>query len=49
MNNLLKKYTKLKIAELCGVQRKTVHNWFVKNNMPFWAIEKLGFEINERL
>ena len=49
MNKLLKKYTKLKIAELCGVQPKTVHNWFKKKNIPFWAIEKLGFEIKDCL
>ena len=46
MNKLLETYTKLRIAELCGVQPKTVHNWFVKNNMPFWAIERLGYEVS---
>ena len=47
MNKILQHYTKLRIAKICGVQPKTVHNWFVKNNMPFWAIEKLGFEVSE--
>ena len=48
MNKLLEKYTKLRIAEICEVQPKTVHNWFVKNNMPFWALEKLDFHIVSR-
>ena len=43
MGKLLKKYTKLRIAEICGVQPKTVHNWFAKNNMPYWAFKKLGY------
>ena len=47
MNKLLKKYTKLRISEICGVQPKTVHNWFKLNSMPFWAVEKLDFEIKE--
>ncbi len=47
MDIILKYYTKLRIAEICGVQPKTVHNWFVKNNMPHWAIERLGFKICE--
>lgn len=47
MNKLLIKYTKLRIAELCEVQPKTVHNWFKKNNIPHWAIEILGFTIED--
>lgn len=48
MDKLLQHYTKLRIAEICGVQPKTVHNWFVNENMPFWAIERLGFEIQKK-
>ena len=48
MDKLLEAYTKLRIAEICGVQPKTVHNWFVKNNMPYWAIERLNFEIQHK-
>lgn len=44
MNKILGKYTKLRIAEICGVQPKTVYNWFEKKNMPYWAFRKLGYE-----
>jgi hypothetical protein len=47
MNKILKHYTKLRIAEICEVQPKTVHNWFVKDNMPHWAIDRLGFTITK--
>ena len=43
MNNILKHYTKTQIQKLCGVSHGTVYNWINRNNMPMWAIERLGF------
>ena len=45
MNKILKHYTKAEIIRKCGVSHGTVYNWINKNNMPMWAIERLGFEL----
>ena len=45
MKKILEYYTKAQITRKCGVTHATAYNWFNNNNMPYWAIEKLGFEI----
>jgi predicted DNA-binding transcriptional regulator AlpA len=43
MNKILKHYTMTEIIKLCGISKGTAYNWRNKNNMPMWAIERLGF------
>ena len=45
MEHILKQYSKEEIKRLCGVSHGTVYNWINKNNMPMWAIERLGYKI----
>jgi len=34
-----------RIADVCKVTERTVYNWINRDNMPFWAVRKLGYEI----
>jgi transposase len=48
MNNILKHYTITQIIKLCGISQGTAYNWKNKNNMPMWAIERLGFDVTKK-
>jgi len=45
MIKILEKYNKAEISRICGVSYPTVFNWINNNNIPLWAVEKLGFKI----
>lgn len=45
IEEITKTYPKKIICEICCVSHSTVYNWINKNNMPMWAIEKLGFKV----
>lgn len=45
MEEILKKYTKSEVSEICGVSYVTVIKWCKTKNIPLKHIEKLGFKI----
>ena len=45
MDKILKQYSKADIMRICEVSKGTTYNWENKNNMPMWAIERLGYKI----
>lgn len=48
MEKILQYYSKTQIADICEVPQKTVYNWFKCKNMPYWALERLGFRVPDK-
>ena len=38
-------YKYKEVAEMCGVTMRTVANWKKKQNIPLWALYKLGLTV----
>jgi predicted site-specific integrase-resolvase len=45
MEEILRRYNRKEISEICDVHYNTAANWVKEDNMPVWAIKKLGFRI----